>query len=71
MRTTSATAIVTFRKYHTESYLITAMFKVHSQQRRLTVEDFTDTDQHTCYYFLSIYHETNIDESVCKIIFCT
>ena len=36
MRTTSVTVIINFRKYHSESYIITAMFKVCSQQLRAT-----------------------------------
>ena len=32
MRPTSVTSMVFFRKSHSESYLITAMFKVRSQQ---------------------------------------
>ena len=37
MRTTSTTVMVIFRKYYSESHLITAMFKVHSDQLRATL----------------------------------
>ena len=40
MRTTSVTVTVIFRKYHYEGYLITAMFKVRSQQLRATLTTF-------------------------------
>ena len=40
MRTTSITVMVNFRKCYSEGYLITAMFKVRSQQLQgtLTIE---------------------------------
>ena len=58
MRSTSVTVMVIFLKNSfVQSYLITAVFKVLSQQlrdtlttafgRHFTVEDFTEMDQHT------------------------
>ena len=57
MRKTSVIVAVIFSKVLFESYLATAMFKVLSRQLRgtltkafegqLSVEDFTDIDQHT------------------------
>ena len=56
IRTISVT--VKYRKYRSQSYLITAMFRVFSRQlrvtlatafeRRYTVEDFMEMEQHTC-----------------------
>ena len=58
MRTTSVAVMVIFLEVSFRKYLITAMFKVLSQQVRgtltmtfeihLTIEDFTDMDQHRC-----------------------
>ena len=52
MRMTSVTVMVIFQKCHSESYLITAMFKLRSQklratlkkhlERRLAVEDLKE-----------------------------
>ena len=59
MRTSSVAVMIIFLwKVSFQKYLITAMFKVLSQQlqgtltmefeRHLTIEDFTDMDQHRC-----------------------
>ena len=58
MRTTSVVMIIFLSKASSRKYLITAMFKVLSQQlrgtlttafeRHLNTEDFTDMDQYKC-----------------------
>ena len=58
MRTITVTVVAIISKVLSESYLISAMFKVFSQQlrgtltiafeRHLTVEGFMDMDKHTC-----------------------
>ena len=59
MRTSSVAVMIIFLwKVSFQKYLITVMFKVLSQQlqgtltmefeRHLTIEDFTDMDQHRC-----------------------
>ena len=59
MRTSSVAVMIIFLwKVSFQKYLITAMFKVLSQQlqgtltmefeKHLTIEDFTDMDQHRC-----------------------
>ena len=56
--TSIAVMVIFFSKDSFQKYLITAMFKVLSQQirstltttfeRHLTIEDFTNMDQHRC-----------------------
>ena len=58
MRTTSVAVMVIFLEVSFRKYLITAMFRSFSQQLRdnlttafeihLTIEDFTDINQHRC-----------------------
>ena len=84
MRTTSVTVFF-FRKWHSESYLITAMFKVPSQQVGGTLKTAfwkivqlnnlrtwsTNALNQTIHPDFGKYHETKIEENAWKKINCT
>ena len=81
MRTISITVMMIFQKCWSESYLISAMFKVLPQQLRgtlttaferyFTVEDLrTWINIHT-NSFLNKYHEMKMGEGAVEIISCT